>query len=205
MMINRVMAKALSKSNVKVIHGQQCLGQITPYTEWIKWLSYESKDEKQIIDFGNTESTSKISYDELNEVRRINRNRVMANLFKKYGTGECSKKEYIIVYDYMCTESIENLMTSKLSPKELSYAKEKIAHYSSLPEAELNKKVQEQQKKEIYDQLSMVDSYILHMLSKINFARSLKRLNNEIGAQISANEAMRQKSLYYASRPHSKR
>lgn len=51
----------------------------------------------------------------------------------------------------------------------------------------------------------MVDSYILHMISEINFARSLAELVSNIEAQLNANSAMGQKSLYYATNPQIKR
>lgn len=46
----------------------------------------------------------------------------------------------------------------------------------------------------------MVDSYILHQVSNINYARSLNELNRKIDAQLKANEEMRFKSLHYAAK-----
>ena len=51
----------------------------------------------------------------------------------------------------------------------------------------------------------MVDSYILHIISKINFARSLAELDSNIEAQLNANDVMRNKSYYYAANPQIKR
>lgn len=204
MNINKVIAKTVAGSNSKVIHGQ-CIGQINPYIEWIKWLSYESEYEKQICDLTDGKTCLEVSHDELQKVSRIRRNRVFANLFKKYGTSECSEEEYIMVYDYMCTESIENLMISKLSSQELCYAKEKIIYFSQLTSEELSKKVHEEQVEDVYDTLSMVDSYVLHVVSNNNFAKDMERLNKEIDAQIETNIARDQRSLYYASNPYLKK
>lgn len=51
----------------------------------------------------------------------------------------------------------------------------------------------------------MVDSYILHTISNINYARSMFDLNRKIEAQLELSEIMRQKSLYYASNPYLKK
>ena len=53
-------------------------------------------------------------------------------------------------------------------------------------------------------QLSMVEAYILHFVSKINYARNIADLNREIHSQTTQNENMREKSLYYASNPYRK-
>ena len=51
----------------------------------------------------------------------------------------------------------------------------------------------------------MVDSYILHIISDINYVRSLSDLNKKIEAQLEQNDAMRQRSLYYASNPYAEK
>lgn len=51
----------------------------------------------------------------------------------------------------------------------------------------------------------MVDSYILHIIFDINYARSMSNLNRKIEAQLEQNEIMRQRSLYYASNPYVKK
>ena len=103
------------------------------------------------------------------------------------------------VYDYMCNESIEKLMLSKLTSEELRYAKQEITRLSEVSKEQLSAKVNEEQKPERYEQLSMVDSYILHIISDIDYARSISSLNRKIEAQLEQNDIMRQRSLYYAS------
>ena len=109
------------------------------------------------------------------------------------------------VYDYMCNESIEKLMLKKLTSEELKYAREEITRLSNVSKEQLSAKVKEEQRREKYEQLSMVDSYILHIISDINYVRSLSDLNKKIEAQLEQNDAMRQRSLYYASNPYSEK
>ena len=50
----------------------------------------------------------------------------------------------------------------------------------------------------------MIDSYILHMLCKIDKFRNITKLNNDIDEQIRINDSMRNKSLYRAFNPYKK-
>ncbi len=197
---NRIMAKEMARmgGKVKIIHGN-VIGNISPDIEWIKWLSYEPEFEKKRIEYFDSKKISELSYEELEEASRYSRNKIFARLFKIYGTSECSEEDYMKVYDYMCNESIEKLMLSKLTSEELRYAKQEITRLSEVSKEQLSAKVNEEQKPERYEQLSMVDSYILHIISDIDYARSISSLNREIEAQLEQNDIMRQRSLYYAS------
>ena len=197
---NRIMAKEMARmgGKVKIIHGN-VIGNISPDIEWIKWLSYEPEFEKKRIEYFDSKKISELSYEELEEASRYSRNKIFARLFKIYGTSECSEEDYMKVYDYMCNESIEKLMLSKLTSEELRYSKQEITRLSEVSKEQLSAKVNEEQKPERYEQLSMVDSYILHIISDIDYARSISSLNREIEAQLEQNDIMRQRSLYYAS------
>ena len=203
---NRIMAREIAKmgGKAKIIHGN-VIGNVSPDIEWIKWLSYEPEFEKKRIEYFDTKKESELSYEELEEASKYSRNKIFAKLFKIYGTSECSEEDYMRVYDYMCNESIEELMLSKLTSEELKYAKKEIIRLSKVSKEQLSAKVKEEQKPENYAQLSMVDSYILHIISDINYARSMSDLNRKIDAQLEQNEVMRQRSLYYASNPYARK
>lgn len=203
---NRIMAREIAKmgGKAKIIHGN-VIGNVSPDIEWIKWLSYEPEFEKKRIEYFDTKKVSELSYEELEEASKYSRNKIFAKLFKIYGTNECSEEDYMRVYDYMCNESIEELMLSKLTSEELKYAKKETIRLSKVSKEQLSAKVKEEQKPENYAQLSMVDSYILHIISDINYARSMSDLNRKIDAQLEQNEVMRQRSLYYASNPYARK
>ncbi len=196
---NRMMAKMMADLGSKVITGN-VFGNVSPDIEWIKWLNYEPEFEIDRINYLENEKVSDLSIKDLKEIIRYRRNREFAKLFKQYGTGEISKEDYMRVYDFMSNESIDDLMLSKLTSEELRYAKQEITKLSNISKEELSKKVHEEQKEEVYKKLSMVDSYILHQVSNINYARSLNELNRKIDAQLKANEEMRFKSLHYAAK-----
>lgn len=203
---NRIMAKEIARmgGKIKTVHGN-VIGNVSPDIEWIKWLSYEPEFEKRRIEYLDSKKISELSYEELEEASRYSRNKIFAKLFKIYGTDECSEDDYMKVYDYMCNESIEELMLSKLTSEELQYARQEITRLSEVSKEQLSARVNEEQKLEKYQQLSMVDSYILHTISNINYARSMSDLNKKIETQLEQSEIMRQRSLYYASNPYIKK
>lgn len=203
---NRIIAKEMARmgGKVKIIHGN-VIGNVSPDVEWIKWLSYEPEFEKKRIEYFDSKKISELYYEELEEASSYSRNKIFAELFKIYGTSECSEEDYMKVYDYMCNQSIEELMLKKLTSEELRYARQEITRLSKVPKEQLSAKVNEEQKPEKYEQLSMVDSYVLHIISDIDYARSMSDLNKKIEAQLEQNEIMRQRSLYYASNPYVKK
>lgn len=205
MSFDRVMAREMFKMGYrdKIIPGGN--GSVSPDVEWLKWLSYEPEFEKQRIKYFDSKKVSELSYEELEEATGYSKNKALVKLFKAYGTDQCSEDDYMKVYDYMHNESIEKLMLSKLTLEELHYAKKEITRLSKVEKEQLSIKVSEEKKIEKYEQLSMVDSYVLHVISDINYTRSLNDLNNEIKAQIDQNRAVVQKSLANSSKSYIKR
>lgn len=196
--LGRIMVKEMRKigTNAKVIQGN-VMGNITPNIEWSKWLSYEPTFEKKRLKYLNSKKISELTLKEIEEINKYKKNKLFAKLFKIYGTNKCSLEDTIKVYEYMHQESIEKLMLSKLTSKELEYADKEITRLSHIPKNELAIKIKNEKQKEVYLKLSMVDAYILHFISNICYDRSLSDLNKEIMAQRDTNDLRRQKSLYY--------
>ncbi len=102
-------------------------------------------------------------------------------------TKECFEEDYMRVYNFMCQESIEELMLSRLTSEEFQYAKQEIMRLCKIPKEELQSKVKEEKKQENYAQLSMVEAYILHIISDIDYSRSVDETNKEIEALLERN------------------
>ena len=192
MSFDRTLAMIMAKSGGKAIPGN-ITSNITPDIEWLKWLSYEPDFEKKRMEYLNSKTIAELSYEELEEAMNYKENQVWARLFKLYGTNTCSEEDYMEVYDFMAKENIEDLMLSKLTVEELQYAKKEIIRLSKMPKEQLNIKVKEEQEK--YAELSMVDSYILHIISNINYEKNIRALSEDINSQIKRNEYTRQRSL----------
>ena len=198
MNFNKEMANIMAGSRVKAIHGE-CVGNVDPYIEWIKWLSYIPKFQKERMQYLNSKAVEELTLEEIDELRTYRYQHRMLELFKIYGTNKISKKEYMEVYNFMESESIDDLMLSKLSKQEIKYAKEQIQYFSKISNEELRKKVKIEQKEENYQNLPMVDSYILHIISRIDNTRNTAKLNNDIKRELEKNDIMLRRSIYYAA------
>ena len=192
----KIMAREISKTtDGKVIYGNK-IGNIYPSIEWFKWLSYIPEFEKERIEYLDSKKISELSYEELEEASIYIRNKIFTRLFRIYGTSECSEEDRIKVFDFMHKESIEKLMLSKLTSEELQYAKQEITRLCKTSKEQLHAKVTEESKPENYAQLSMVDSYILHIISNINYVKNMEDLRRVIDAQLERNGMMRYRSSY---------
>lgn len=190
--VNRPIARTLSGSGVKIIYNKRIRNNefYLNNLEWIKWLSYvPDKHLKRIKDL-EEKDVSNLSLEEINEIREYKYEMRMVDLFKKYDTMEISKSEYMEVYNFMVNKSIDKLMLSKLSSEELKKARDKIKYYGQVSSDILSKKIEEEQKTDVYNNLSMVDAYVLHVISKINFVRNMKKLEGELGALIEKNNTL---------------
>lgn len=197
--LNQILTREMSKSKGRAsIVPRYDGGNVSPYLEWKKWLSYVPEFERKRIEYFDSKKISELSYDELEEASRYRKNQIFAELFQVYGTSECSEENYMMVYNYMSNESILELMLSKLTPEELYHAREEIEKLSNLSNEELNAKVKREQRVEVYNQLSMVDSYILHLLSDVNCARNISSVNKQFVADLERNTAIRQRTLCYS-------
>lgn len=197
--LNQILAREMSKSKGRAsIVPRYDGGNVSPYLEWKKWLSYVPEFERKRIEYFDSKKISELSYDELEEASRYRKNQIFAELFQVYGTIECSEENYMMVYNYMSNESILELMLSKLTPEELYHAREEIEKLSNLSKEELNAKVKREQRIEAYNRLSMVDSYILHLLSDVNCARNISSVNKQFVAELERNTAIRQRTLCYS-------
>ena len=204
MSFNKVVANMMAGRNIKIIHGE-VVGNANPYIEWIKWLSYIPKFQEVRLQELSSKKVEELTGEEIDELNTYKRQNRILKLFKLYGTKEISKDEYMEVYNFMVNQSIDELMLSKLTIEELRYAKSQIQYFSEIASEELRKKVNEERKADNYENLSMVDSYILHVISKISFAKSIIELDRKIEAQVRENAAMRERSLYYAVNPYTKK
>ena len=194
----KILAKDIANhgGGAMILHGY-IIGNVPPDKEWLKWLSYTPNPTILKIENIKAKKVSELTDDDFEWLSKYNRNKMFAKLFKVYGTGECSPKDYVKVYNFMCKESIEKLMLEKLTAEELQQAKQEIIRLSNISLANLRVIIKENKKK--YEQLSMIDAYVLHMISKSALKEGLVNLDKEIDCQIKQNDAMRARSLQRSS------
>lgn len=180
-------------------------GIINPYKEWIKWLSYYSEDTKNRLNEIINKPNESLSFEEMREYEKFREQLKALVLLNRYLDDNLTNTQYKFLLNFMCNESIEDYMKSKLSKEELGSAKEKINKYSNVPKAILNDKIMNEKNEEVYDNLSMEDAYVLHMISKINHQRNLEELDEDIRNQNERNNRIIQKSNIYSLKRNIKR
>ena len=180
-------------------------GVINPYKEWVKWLSYYSDDTKNKLNEIINKPNEKLSYDEMREYEKFREELKALVLLNRYLDDNITNSDYKFLLDFMCNESIEDYMKSKLTKEELESAKKKINKYSNVPKTILNNKIMSETNEEVYDNLSMEDAYVLHMISKINHQRNLEELDEDIRNQNERNNRIIQKSNIYSLKRNIKR
>lgn len=167
----------------------QPLGCINTLIEWEKWLSYQSEHETKRRQEIKSKTIGQISLEELKELKKYKDRVVMAKLFKKYNEKKCSYSEYKTIASFM-ENSIEEYMINILNEEELKEAKEKIEELSNVSSYELRKKVNQEQQIENYNKLSMVDAYVLHVISSLSYNKSMDELNKTINNAFEHNKVM---------------
>ena len=150
----------------------QVLPNINPIDEWIKWLEYKPEFQKNRIEELQKRSYSELSIDELQEIFEYFQEEAMLDFFKNYRDDTATEEECTQIYKYM-QKNILTLCNRKLSEEEKKEAVKKISEYETKSQNELNEKIYKETCSKEYNTLSMVDSYVLHILYTIACARKL--------------------------------
>ena len=134
--------------------------------EWIKWLSYmpEIYTKKK----GELESKSdyELSVANLRQIKKYNERERLLPLFKNYYDDKCIIPYYRQILSYIKNNSIEDLMLEKLDKEQLQLANKKISDFDKYSREEIERKIKIYEQKENYDKLSMIDSFVFHILSR---------------------------------------
>ena len=199
-----IMMNDICDDDLKIVLSD-VFGVINPYKEWIKWLSYYSEDTKNRLNEIINKPNESLSFDEMREYEKFREQLKALVLLNRYLDDNLTNSQYKFLLDFICNESIEEYMKSKLSKEELESAKEKINKYSNVPKVILNDKIMNEKNEEVYDNLSMEDAYVLHMISKINHQRNLEELDDDIRIQNEKNNKIIKKSNIYSLKRNLKR
>lgn len=167
--------------------------KFNPCIEWIKWLADSCEQQKVKIKKMSSKKISDLTDEEFAEIETYLYHRKILYLLKNYGSPKITKEEYVEVYQFIVSHSLIKLMETHLTIEELNWAKEKLQFLKQASTEDLNKKIQEAQ--DNYQNLSMVDAYILHKLVGNQFKKSLSKVNEDLGSQASQNNLSRHQIL----------
>jgi len=162
-----------NKINTDIIHGN-VYGNVNPLLEWLKWLSYEPKHEIDRKNYLNSKNIKTLTIYEIDELIKYRDYERMKILLTKYNNNLCSQSEYTEVFYYL-SKSINELINIKLTKEEMIIAKDKLNNLSNISQEELNKKIKTEKKIENYLNLSMIDSYVFHVISNIDYVRGISK------------------------------
>ena len=183
--LKRIMVKEMAKisSSTAINIRGNVLGNINPLIEWIRWLSYVPSFMKERIDYIYSKNIRDLSVAELKELTSYQEERRMQELFLKYKNGKYNPDEYMEVYDYM-GNSVKNIMLRKLTKEELDHADEEIKRLNTLSKPEILTKLKNESSEETYNNLSMVDTYILHVVSNDFLQKNLFKRDKGLVAEL---------------------
>lgn len=176
-----------------VVPGEQIPG-IDSLKEWIKWLSYKPSFEQEKITSISLKTVTDLTVDDLETLLQYKKEEKMTLLFKKYKSNECTADEFMEVYNYM-SNSITDLMLRKLTRSELEAANMELSKFNDFDTEKLDEKVKTAKNEEDYNALSMIDSYVVHMLAIKKVRIKSKGYQKALTAELRRNNAMHYKNL----------
>lgn len=148
--------------------------------EWVKWLSYMPEFRKNRIEEINKKRVDDLSVEDLNEIIEYKKQDKMLELLKKVQNECATTSEYNEVSDFIDNESIEDLMHSKLTDKENEEAQNKVKKFYYFSDDEILKKVENCKEKDNYEDLSMIDSYVFHIMTEVYSIIRIKKMDKEL-------------------------
>lgn len=194
----KILVQEMSKSNgsAKIV--------TKDYKEWIAWLNYEPKFEKQRKKYLMSRKFEELNASEQIELSHYIKYQTYADLFNKYETNTCTQEEYIKVCNFMKIESLEDLIISKLTAEELNYVKSEINRIENLSLTDFESEYRKLRDLYFNEQLTMTERYVYYLSSRIATYRNNIRVENEISVQLKGNENMRYRSYIYSQNPYRK-
>ena len=188
MNIDKLIKKEVKKkeNKSKINFGYSIFG-VTKDMEFRKWLNYESNEEKEkkelfSINFEN------LTLNQIEELKIYNEEKIYSNLFNKYefNTKECNYEDYLMIYNYMNTHSIEALMAKKLTQKEIEIANNKVMElFLQLNKDQINEYLlsfNTLNNPDEYYNMNIIDAYIFHRLGNIYLENKIIPVNDLINS-----------------------
>lgn len=146
--------------------------------EWLKWLSYKPAFETEKIAYIKQKKVEDVTHEDVDYLASNKNDTIFAEAFRQYfnylegkpNTYNSEKQNQVCA----CLErSLTGYMTQKLTKEELKQAKAELRQSQNMPLEDIKIKVENYEQN--YDNLSMVDSFIFHILSKYYYKQEYER------------------------------
>lgn len=137
--------------------------------EWLKWLSYEPAFEPEQIAYIKSKKVEDVTHEDVDYLKERKTDKMLAEAFREYfnwmqGKPNAYNSEKRNQVHACLDKSLTDFMTKKLTKEELKQARAELNQSQSMSLENIETKVKDYEKN--YDNLSMVDSFIFHILSK---------------------------------------
>ena len=183
--------------NGEKIHISGHLDNVAGEYEWLKWLTYYSFHEREVIDEINNKKVKDLTEIEKRKLFKYEEYGRIARIIEKNIKSESYDKSFMDVVDYVNNHDINKLISCKLSPLELESLDKQVDAYINGDTSCL--KVNLGVNEEEYMKLSIYDAYILYRVSVYKRARGIQKINDMCDAIDERNLVMSQKSSFYAN------
>ena len=179
------------------IHISGHLDNVAGEYEWLKWLTYYSFHEREVIDEINNKKVKDLTEIEKRKLFKYEEYGRIARIIEKNIKSESYDKSFMDVVDYVNNHDINKLISCKLSPLELESLDKQVDAYINGDTSCL--KVNLDVNEEEYMKLSIYDAYILYRVSVYKRAKGIQKINDMCSSIDERNLVMSQKSSYYAN------
>ena len=191
--MDREVLAVIGKKNCKIIPAK-FVGHVDPYIQWIKVLSFvTSKEEEEIKPIKNKKSDD-LSFDDMNMLVKYREHKRMLDLITKLNARELTGDAWDEVNSFIHKASLESFLKSYLTEEELEYANKCVESFKKITRAEMKEFVESHQKLDVYQGLSLVEVYVLYLVTKIRLARIDKDDEAKLDEYSERNHEMRFKS-----------
>lgn len=154
-------------------------------------MSYKPSFEQEKITSISLKTVTDLTIADLETLLQYKKEEKMTLLFKKY---KCTADEFMEVYNYM-SNSITDLMFRKLTSSELEVANMELSKFNDFDTEKVDEKIKTTKNEEDYNALSMMDSYVVHILAIKKVKIKSKGYQKALTAELKRNNAMHYKNL----------
>lgn len=190
MNLSRIVAKQFAGFSTVKVFPKMNLGKLEQDAEWMKWLTYSLLQRKEQVTELKQKDIDLLSAKELEFLLNYAQDEKILASLNHVRNSVASADEAMEVYDFLKTNSIVRFMEHTLRTDELELAKERLHAIDEMEEDTRKKYLKEKLSPGQYEQLSMVDAYVVHIALYHDMVESEKRCDREIRARVKENNDM---------------
>ena len=190
MNLSRIIAKQFAGFSTVKVFPKMNLGKLEQDAEWMKWLTYSLLQRKEQVTELKQKDIDLLSAKELEFLLNYAQDEKILTSLTHVRNSVASADEAMEVYDFLKTNSIVRFMERTLPVTDLKLAKEWLHAIEAMDTEVKTEYLKEKLSPGQYEQLSMVDAYVVHIALYHDMVESEKRCNREIRARVKENNDM---------------